>query len=85
MFFLAGHHQQCEISPGKESSDPDVAESLRSPRPQPAGEQLRTGQPVVVYQPCYHGGRIRGPGVPAAQPLRRQEENTHITSSTATD
>lgn len=83
--FFAGHHKQREISTGKESSDPDIAESLRSPRPQPTREQLRAGQPVVVYQPCHHGDRIRGPGVLAAQPLRRQEENVHIAASTATD
>ncbi len=82
---VSGHHQQREVSTGKESSDPDITESLRSPRPQPAGEQLRPGQPVVVYQPCHHGDRIRGPGVLAAQPLRRQAENTHIAACTATD
>lgn len=80
---FAGHHQQREISTGKESSDPDIAESIWSPWPKPAREQLRSSQHVVVHQPFPHGDRIWHTGLLAAQPLQWQQENKHIASTAA--
>lgn len=85
IFIFVGHHQQRESSPGQKSSDPDGAKSIRSTWPQPARKQLRTGQPVVLYQPRPHGDRIRGAGLLATQPFRRQKENTHVASLPVTD
>lgn len=85
IFIFVGHHQQRESSPGQKSSDPDGAKSIRSTWPQPARKQLRSGQPVVLYQPRPHGDRIRGAGLLATQPFRRQKENTHVASLPVTD
>lgn len=74
-----GHDKQREGPIREEPADSDGAEGLRGTRPQPAGEQLRSREHLVLHQRGGHGGGVRRAGLPAAQPLRRQEENAHVT------
>lgn len=81
VLLFAGHDKQREGTIREESADSDGAEGLRGAGPQPAGEQLQPRQYLVFHQHGGDGGGVLRAGLPAAQPLRRQEENAYVTSA----